>query len=79
MMAIPVEYDGDRLVTRLPEPLFEDRFMHSHSVTNGIISYTLHPDGRFLMIEPMAETEVRLIFVENWRAKVQEMFSDEGP
>ena len=37
-------------------------------------NYDVHPDGRFLMIEPVEQTEERLVYIENWRAKVVATF-----
>ena len=74
MMTLPVEITGERLVTRRPEPLFVDEYLR---VTSRFQNYDIHPDGRFLMIQA-AEAEERLVFIQNWRAKVLEMFSDGG-
>ena len=41
-------------------------------------NYAVHPDGRFLMIQAAEDEEERLVFVQNWRAKVLEMFSEGG-
>ncbi len=41
-------------------------------------NYAIHPDGRFLMIQAAEAEEERLVFVQNWRAKVLEMFSEGG-
>ncbi len=76
MMTLPIEIDGERFVTRRPEPLFEDDYLR---VPGRYQNYAVHPDGRFLMIQAVEEDEEeRLVLVQNWRAKVLEMFSEGG-
>ena len=75
MMTLPVEITGERLVTRRPEPLFVDDYLR---VRSRYQNYTIHPDGRFLMIQAAEDEEERLVFIQNWRAKVLEMFSEGG-
>ena len=69
------EITGERLVNFPSEPLFEDDYLRDA----GFQNYTVHPDGRFLMIQAVGEAdEPRVVLIQNWRAKVLEMFS-EGP
>ena len=75
MMTLPIEIDGERFVTRRPEPLFEDHYLR---LPGRYQNYAIHPDGRFLMIQAEEAEEERLVFVQNWRAKVLEMFSEGG-
>ncbi len=75
MMTLPVEITGERLVTRRPEPLFVDEYLR---VATRFQNYDIHPDGRFLMIQAAEDEEERRVFIQNWRAKVLEMFSDGG-
>ena len=74
MMTLPIEIDGERLVTRRPEPLFVDY----DYLRRSSINYAIHPDGRFLMIQAAEDEEERLVFIQNWRAKVLAMFSEGG-
>ncbi len=76
MMTIPIEKKGSELVIGRPETLFEDRFRRGPNL--GIINYGVHPDGRFLMVEAAEDQEEKVILVQNWRAKVLEMFSEGG-
>ena len=73
MMTLPIEIDGERLVTRRPEPLFVDDYLRNGT---SYQNYAIHPDGRFLMIQAVEDEEERLVFVQNWRAKVLAMFSE---
>ncbi len=77
MMTIPVEISGEDLVTRRPEPLFEDDYLRLRGRLR-FQNYAVHPDGRFLMIQAAEDEEERLVLVQNWRAKVLEMFSEGG-
>ena len=76
LMAIPVEKSGGTLVTGRPRPLFEDRFRHAS--TRGIRNYSVHPDGRFLMIESAESGGESAVLVENWRAKLVQAFAHGG-
>ncbi len=73
MMTLPIEISGERFVTRRPEPLFVDDYLR---IPMSYQNYTVHPDGRFLMIQAAEAEEERLVFIQNWRAKVLEMFSE---
>ncbi len=75
MMTLPIEISGEDLVTRRPEPLFEDDYLR---LGGRFQNYAVHPDGRFLMIQAAEAEEERLVLVQNWRAKVLEMFSEGG-
>ncbi len=75
MMTLPIEISGERFVTRRPEPLFVDDYLRTPTRRQ---TYAIHPDGRFLMIQATEAEEERLVLVQNWRAKVLEMFSEGG-
>jgi Tol biopolymer transport system component len=76
LMAMPVEKSGGTLATGLPRPLFEDRFRHASE--RGVQNYSVHLDGRFLMIESADSVGVSLVLVENWRAKLVQAFAQGG-
>ena len=47
-----------------PRMLFEE---HYQSTAPGYTSYDIHPDGRFIMIKPVAEASSQQInLVQNW-------------
>jgi hypothetical protein len=73
-MAIPVERRGGDLVTGRARALFADRFLHA---APGVQSFSPHPNGRLLMIEPAEEAATTIVLVQNWRAKVERTFAEE--
>ncbi len=72
VMAIPIELVDGSIFPGRAEALFEDVYMR-HPFT-GFPNYNpTHPDGRFLMLRaPRAESQ-RVVYIQNWRAKVMEM------
>ena len=75
-MAIPVEKTAGALATGRPRPLFQDHFRRNEP--RGFVSYALHPNGRFLMIQSAEDREQSLVLVLNWRAKVTQAFASDG-
>ncbi len=76
LMAIPIAIEGDSLEAGRPQELFEDRF-ERHRVI-GYTNWAVHPDGRFLFLRAMEPEEARFVYIQNWRAKVEALFAEEG-
>jgi serine/threonine-protein kinase len=64
MMVVEVTTEPDFGLSA-PKPLFE---MSDDTVTFGNLgaSYDVSEDGRFLMIEKVADAEIQLVCVQNW-------------
>ena len=75
IMSISVTLRGDQLDTGLPRELFEDRFQ-TH-IDPGFTNYAVHPDGRFLFMRDVDDRDDRVVYIQNWRAKVEALFAED--
>ncbi len=71
---IPVRVTDGDLVPARPQELFEDRFRSE----GNQMSWAIHPDGRFLVLEPAtADDSHEYVYIQNWRAKVESVLRED--